>query len=337
MNHLPPPYSVAPYPALRLRRSRRTDWSRRMVQETRLTANDLILPLFVQPGQGQRHAIASLPGVDRVSLDLAVETARQAEGLGIPAVALFPFVEPGLKSEDAQEAYNPNSLACRTIAAIKAACPNLGVMCDVALDLYTPHGHDGLLHNGHIANDATVAVLVRQALAYAHAGVDIVGPSDMMDGRIGAIRQALESAELHDTMILAYAAKYHSGLYGPYRDAVGSAGNLGGASKATYQQDPANAQEALREVAQDLQEGADWVMVKPGTFYLDIIRAIADRFPVPIAAYQVSGEYAMIAAAAAQGWIDGPRVMDEALLSLKRAGCSAIVTYGAIEAAKRFG
>lgn len=323
--------ALASYPGTRLRRLRQADWSRRLVAETTLAPADFIWPVFVTEGQGQRVPVASLPGVERYSIDALCEEVKRAAALGIPAVALFCQVDPATKTTDAREAYNPTSLACRAIRAVKQACPQMGVMCDVALDLYTTHGHDGLLDEttGEILNDATVAVLVKQALAYAEAGVDIVGPSDMMDGRVGAIRKALEERQFHNTLIVAYSAKYNSGLYGPYRDAVGSSGALKGGSKATYQQNPANAREALREAALDIAEGADVVMVKPALYYLDVIAALKAKFDVPVAAYHVSGEYAMVKAAAANGWIDGERVMREALLCLKRAGADAILTYAA--------
>jgi porphobilinogen synthase len=290
--------------------------------------------MFLLDGVGQRVPVASLPGVERFSIDVAVAQAKRAQDAGIPAVALFPCIDPSLKTDDAREAINPHSLAVRAIGAIKAACPNLGVMCDVALDLYTSHGHDGLLIDGVVANDATVAVLVQQALCYADAGVDMVGPSDMMDGRVGAIRQALEAAGHHHTKIVAYSAKYDSGLYGPYRDAVGSKANLGKSPKSTYQQDPANRGEALLEASLDISEGADVLMVKPGLYYLDVIQTIKQQFGLPTWAYMVSGEYAMIQAAAQNGWIDGDRVMREAITCLKRAGADAVLTYGALQLAE---
>jgi len=322
------------YPLARNRRMRSDAWSRSLIQETQLLPQNLIQPLFIVEGQNQRIDIPSLPTVQRYSVDVAVEVAKEAEALGIPCVAIFACVEASDKSEDAQEAWNPNSLACRAIHAIKQACPNLGIMVDVALDLYTTHGHDGLLVNHSVHNDKTIEALIKQGLNYAHAGADALGPSDMMDGRIRGLREALEAAHFHDTKIFAYTAKYASALYGPYRDAVGSAGQLGGASKLTYQQDPANLQEALREAQQDIQEGADMLMVKPGTFYLDVIQLLKQTYQMPMLAYHVSGEFAMIQAGAKLGYIDGKRVMLEALLSLKRAGCSGILTYGALDVAK---
>ena len=323
------------FPRTRLRRTRQAEWSRALVRETILRPSDLILPLFVLDSPTGREPVASLPGVERLGVQPLIEQVKKAEALGIPLVALFPCVNADVKTTDAREAYSPKSLAARAIQAVKQACPTMGVMCDVALDLYTAEGHDGLLIDGQIANDETVEVLVKQALLYAELGCDVLGPSDMMDGRIGSIRDALEAQRLHTTQIMAYSAKYASALYGPYRDAVGSAGQLKGASKSTYQQDPANSDEALREAQLDVEEGADWLMVKPGTFYLDIIQRLREQTALPISAYQVSGEYAMIQAAAQQGWIDGERVMDEALLSLKRAGASAILSYGALESASR--
>jgi len=326
---------TAAYPNTRLRRMRQQDWSRRLMQETHLTVNDLIWPVFVVEGSQIRHPIQSLPGVHRISLDLLATEAQRAEQLGIPLIALFPAVDSTLKSEDAQEAFNPNNLLCRAIQTVKSHTTDIGVMADVALDLYTPHGHDGLLINDHVANDETIAVLVKQALTYAQAGCDVLGPSDMMDGRIGAIRQGLEQANLVYTQIYAYAAKYASALYGPYRDAVQSSGNLAGASKSTYQQDPANHNEALQEVALDFNEGADAVIIKPAMLYMDVIRSVKEAFKRPTIGYQVSGEYAMIKTAAEAGCIDGDKVMMEALLSLKRAGCDAILTYDAPNIAQR--
>ena len=322
------------YPLSRNRRMRSDAWSRSLMQETQLLPQNLIQPLFIVEGQGQRVNIPSLPNVERYSIDVAVEVAKEAEALGIPCVAIFACVEASDKSENAQEAWNPNSLACRAIQAIKKACPDLGIMVDVALDLYTTHGHDGLLINGSVHNDRTIEVLIKQGLNYAEVGADALGPSDMMDGRIRALREALEEKYFYNTKIFAYTAKYASALYGPYRDAVGSSGTLGGATKLTYQQDPANLQESLREAQQDIEEGADMLMVKPGTFYLDVIQLLKQTYQMPMLAYQVSGEFAMIQAGAALGYIDGERVMLEALLSLKRAGANGILTYGAIEVAK---
>jgi porphobilinogen synthase len=325
------------FPQTRLRRMRNEAWSRALVRETVLAPQDLIWPVFVTEGQNQRVEVASLPGVFRLSIDVLLEEAQKAQALGIPCIALFPCVEPSLKTPDAQEAYNPESLACRAIRALKKTCPDLGVMVDVALDLYTTHGHDGLLIDDHIVNDPTLEVLVKQAMIYAESGVDAVGPSDMMDGRIGAIRRSLETGALHDTRIFAYSAKYASALYGPYRDAVGSAAQLGTGSKASkqsYQQDPANRRESLREVALDIQEGADMIMIKPASLYLDVIHQLSQTVHIPLLAYQVSGEYAMIQAGAQKGWINGPAVMHESLLAIKRAGCSGILTYAALEVAQ---
>ena len=322
------------YPHLRMRRLRRHDWTRRLVAETSLSASDLIWPVFVIEGEKKREPIASMPGVERLSLDLAVAAAEEAAGLGIPVVALFPNTEPSLKTEDGREAVNGNNLVCRTVRAIKKAVPQIGVLCDVALDPYTSHGHDGLIQDGDVHNDSTLKVLVQQALVQADAGCDIIAPSDMMDGRIGAIRAALEEKHHHNILIMAYAAKYASAFYGPFRDAVGSAKSLTG-DKRTYQMDPANSDEALREVALDLDEGADMVMVKPGMPYLDIVRRVKDTFAMPTFVYQVSGEYAMIAAAAGHGWIDGDRAIMESLLAFKRAGADGILTYFSPRAAEK--
>jgi porphobilinogen synthase len=307
---------------------RRDDFSRRLMRETWLTPTDLIYPLFVIEGEQKREAIASMPGIERLSIDLLVRACQEAAALGIPAVALFPVIPTDRKSLDAAEAYNPDGLAQRAIRAIKTALPGLGVISDVALDPFTTHGQDGLIDEaGYVMNDETVAVLIRQALSHAEAGADIVAPSDMMDGRIGAIRDALEAAGYINTRILAYSAKYASAFYGPFRDAVGSAATLGKADKANYQMDPANSDEALREVALDLDEGADIVMIKPGLPYLDIIRRVKTEFGVPTFAYQVSGEYAMLKAAAQNGWLDERKTVLEALVSLKRAGADAILSY----------
>lgn len=322
------------YPALRPRRMRRDAFSRRLMRETTLTAADLILPVFVLEGEAQREAVPSMPGVERLGIDQLLHEADGLVALGIPAVALFPVTPLEAKSADAREAYNPEGLVQRTVRALKRHYPQLGVITDIALDPYTSHGQDGLIDDsGYVMNDATVAVLVRQALSHAAAGVDIVAPSDMMDGRIGAIRNALEDAGHIHTRILSYAAKYASSFYGPFRDAVGSAGNLGGGNKYSYQMDPANSDEALREVALDLQEGADMVMIKPGLPYLDIIRRIKDQYAVPTFAYQVSGEYAMLMAAARNGWLDEQAVIMESLTALKRAGADGILTYFAKRAA----
>ena len=321
------------YPQLRMRRLRRHDWTRRLVAETTLSAADLIWPIFVIEGKKKRQAIASMPGVERLSIDLVVEAAKEAADLGIPVIALFPNTDPALKTEDGREAVNGDNLVCRTVRAIKKAVPEIGVLCDVALDPYTSHGHDGLIRDGDVHNDATLAVLVKQALVQAQAGCDIIAPSDMMDGRVGAIRAALETAGHHNVLIMAYAAKYASAFYGPFRDAVGSAKSLTG-DKRTYQMDPANSDEALREVALDLDEGADMVMVKPGMPYLDLVRRVKDEFGVPTIAYQVSGEYSMLCAAFEKGWLQRDRAILESLIGFKRAGASGILTYFALEAAR---
>lgn len=328
-----------PYPASRPRRLRRDTWSRDLVRETRLHASDLILPVFVLEGTGKSQDVASMPGVQRLSLDRLFAVAEECVALGIPLLALFPVIEPALKSEDGREAMNPEGLVPTVVREIKRRFPELGVMTDVALDPYTTHGQDGLLdpdpkERGYIVNDETVAVLARQALVQSHAGVDIVAPSDMMDGRIGAIRTALEEAGRIHTRIMAYSAKYASAFYGPFRDAVGSAANLGKGNKKVYQMDPGNSDEALREVALDLAEGADMVMVKPGMPYLDIVRRVKDEFRVPTFAYQVSGEYAMLKAAAQNGWLDHDAVMLESLAAFKRAGADGVLTYFALEAAR---
>ena len=305
-----------------------------MTAEYRLTVDDLIWPVFAQEGAGQRSPIKSMPGVERLSVDLLVEAVREAAGLGVPAVAIFPVTAPADKSADGDEATNPGNLACRAIRAIKAAVPGVGVICDVALDPYTTHGQDGLVRDGYVVNDETVAVLCRQAVVQADAGCDVIAPSDMMDGRVGAIRAALDRAGHSDVAILSYAAKYASAFYGPFRDAVGSAGSLGTGDKKTYQMDPANGDEALREVALDLAQGADMVMVKPGMPYLDVLARVKDEFRVPTFAYQVSGEYAMIVAAAQNGWLDRDKVMLESLLAFKRAGADGVLTYFAVAAAR---
>lgn len=319
------------YPETRLRRTRRHEWTRRLVRENTLTVADLIWPLFVhEPGTGPaRVAIASMPGVERLSIDDLVVEAREAVALGIPAIAIFPVIDAALKTPDGEHAHDPDNLVCRAVRAVKQACPELGVICDVALDPFTTHGQDGIVRDGYVENDLTVSALCQQALVQAAAGCDVLAPSDMQDGRIGAIRRALEAEGFHDALILSYAAKYASAFYGPFRDAVGSAKNLGGGDKRTYQMDPANSDEALREVAMDLEEGADMVMVKPGMPYLDIVRRVKDRFGVPTYAYQVSGEYAMLAAAGQLGFLDQERVMMESLLSFKRAGADGILTYAA--------
>ncbi|GAB6053566.1 porphobilinogen synthase [Magnetospira thiophila] len=321
------------YPWTRLRRNRKQDWSRRMVRETTLTPDDLIWPVFVIEGDNARQPVASMPGVDRLSINLLVEEVGRAADLGIPAVALFPYTDPDLKTPDAQEAYNPENLVCRAVRALKAAHPHMGVICDVALDPYNSNGHDGLVQDGIILNDETNEALCLQAVAQAEAGCDINAPSDMMDGRIGEIRQALDTAGHQQVQILSYAAKYASAFYGPFRDAVGSGGALKG-DKKTYQMDPANTDEALREVALDIAEGADMLMVKPGLPYLDIIRRIKETFGMPTFAYNVSGEYAMLKAAAANGWLDHDAALMETLISFKRAGADGIFTYAAREAAR---
>nr|WP_026609624.1 porphobilinogen synthase [Methylocaldum szegediense] len=316
------------YPNIRLRRMRQYEFCRRLIRETRLSADDLIYPLFVLEGENRREPVASMPGIERLSIDLILKECETAYRLGIPAIALFPVTSPEKKTDDAREAYNPAGLVQRAVRMLKRHLPELGVITDVALDPFTTHGQDGLVdQEGYVVNDETVEVLVRQAMSHAEAGADVVAPSDMMDGRVGAIRCALEAKGFVHTRILAYSAKYASAFYGPFRDAVGSAANLGSGNKYTYQMDPANSDEALREVELDLAEGADMVMVKPGLPYLDIIRRVKDRFGVPTFAYQVSGEYAMLKAAAQNGWLDERKTVLESLLALKRAGADAILTY----------
>jgi len=324
----------ARFPATRLRRPRTTAWSRRMVQENGLSVDDLIWPLFVADGDKVRDPVLSMPGVDRLSVDLLVAEARAAHRLGIPCIALFPSTPKALRSDYGDEALNRDNLINRALGAIKDAVPEIGLLADVALDPYTSHGQDGIVQNGQILNDETIGVLVQQAVVQAQAGADIIAPSDMMDGRIGAIRSELDKAGFANVQIMAYSAKYASGFYGPFRDAVGSTGVLAG-DKKTYQMDPANRAEALREVAMDIDEGADSVMIKPGMPYLDIIREVKDTFGVPTFAYQVSGEYAMLAAASANGWLDRETVMMEAALSFKRAGANGILTYFAKEIAEK--
>jgi len=325
----------APYPLGRPRRLRRDTFTRNLVRENALTPHDLIYPVFVVDGKQQRQAINSMPGVERLSLDLLLPVAEACVKLGIPVMALFPVIDPALKTPDGREALNPDGLVPRVVQALKKEFPDLGVMTDVALDPFTSHGQDGLLSDtGYVLNDETVEVLVKQALTQAGAGVDIVAPSDMMDGRIGAIRQALEANHFIHTRIMAYSAKYASAFYGPFRDAVGSAGNLGKSDKKVYQMDPGNSDEALREVAMDIAEGADMVMVKPGMPYLDVVRRVKDEFKVPTFAYQVSGEYAMLKAAALNGWLDHDAVMMESLLAFKRAGADGVLTYFALDAAR---
>ncbi len=321
------------FPTTRMRRNRATPWSRRLVAENVLTPADLIWPVFVVDGKNQRVPVASMPGVERLSVDLVVAAAGEAQSLGIPAMALFPFTDPKLRTEDAREAFNSDNLVCRATRAIKDAGLDIGVMLDVALDPYTSHGHDGLMRGGEIVNDETLEALVKQSLVQAEAGCDVIAPSDMMDGRIGAIRSALDADGRQATQIMAYSAKYASAFYGPFRDAVGSSSTLKG-DKRTYQMDPANTDEALREVALDIQEGADMVMVKPGMPYLDVCRRVSETFGVPTFAYQVSGEYAMLTGAAERGWLDGERVMLESLMAFKRAGCAGVLTYYAVAAAK---
>jgi len=323
------------FPGVRMRRMRKDDFSRRLMRESSLSVDDLIYPMFVLEGSGQRENVASMPGIERISIDELLKEAKELVALGIPAVALFPVTPAGAKSEDAREAFNPDGLAQRAVRALKSEFPELGVITDVALDPFTTHGQDGLIDdNGYVLNDETVAVLVKQALSHADAGADVVAPSDMMDGRIGAIREALEAAGHIHTRILAYSAKYASSFYGPFRDAVGSAANLGAGNKYTYQMDPANSNEALWEVGMDLEEGADMVMIKPGMPYLDIVRRIKDQYAAPTYVYQVSGEYAMLMAAAQNGWLDEKAVIMESLLGFKRAGADGILTYFAKKVAQ---
>ena len=319
---------------VRMRRNRKAEWARRMVRENVLTTNDLIWSLFIVDGDNKRVPIPSMPGVERLSVDQVVRAAERATKLSIPCIALFPYTDPSLRDETGSEALNDDNLVCRAIRAVKQEFPDIGVLCDAALDPYTSHGHDGLLRDGVILNDETVALLVEQSLMQAHAGCDIIAPSDMMDGRVGAIRSALDDDELTDVQIMSYAAKYASAFYGPFRDAVGSSKTLIG-DKRTYQMDPANTDEALREVELDIAEGADMVMVKPGMPYLDVLRRVKDTFGMPTFAYQVSGEYAMIMAAAANGWIDGERAMLESLTSFKRAGADGVLTYFAADVAEK--
>ncbi|MCS3929514.1 porphobilinogen synthase [Bradyrhizobium sp. JR7.2] len=320
--------------AVRPRRNRKAEWARRMVRENVLTTDDLIWPLFLIDGNNKREQIASMPGVDRLSVDQAVREAERAMKLTIPCLALFPYTDPSLRDEEGSEATNPNNLVCQAVRAIKKEFPDIGILCDVALDPFTSHGHDGLISDGKILNDETVAVLVRQALVQAEAGCDIIAPSDMMDGRVAAIREGLDRSGLLDVQIMAYAAKYASAFYGPFRDAIGSAKTLTG-DKRTYQMDSANTDEALREVDLDISEGADMVMVKPGMPYLDVVRRVKDTFAMPTFAYQVSGEYAMIAAAANNGWLDGERAMMESLLAFKRAGADGVLSYFAPKVAEK--
>ena len=326
----------AQYPAVRPRRMRRDPFSRALMRENTITASDLIYPVFILDGENQRQQVASMPGVERVSIDLLMDVAQECVSLGIPVLALFPVVDAALKTDDGVEATNPQGLVPRAVRQLKSRFPELGILTDVALDPYTTHGQDGLPdETGYIVNEKTIQMLIRQALAQAEAGVDVVAPSDMMDGRIGAIRSALEDAGYIHTRIMAYSAKFASAFYGPFRDAVGSSANLGKADKNTYQMDPANSDEALREVALDLAEGADMVMVKPGMPYLDIVRRVKDEFRVPTFAYQVSGEYAMIQAAAQNGWLDHDKTMMESIMAFKRAGADGVLTYFALDVARR--
>jgi porphobilinogen synthase len=327
---LPP---LAPYPQTRLRRNRRDAWSRKLVAETVLTAGDLIWPIFVHD-EGDRAPIPSMPDVFRLPIPALVDAAGEADELGIPTIAVFPAVPDALKDAEGRNAVDPGNLVCRAVAALKKALPDLGVLCDVALDPFTSHGHDGVIRDGYVENDETVEILQQQAVVQARAGCDIIAPSDMMDGRVGAVRRALDEAGFARVRIMSYAAKYASAFYGPFRDAIGSKTALGSADKRTYQMDPANGDEALREVALDLQEGADMVMVKPGMPYLDVVRRVKEAFRVPTYAYQVSGEYAMLRAAAQNGWLDGERAVMESLIGFKRAGAD-VLTYAAVEAARR--
>jgi len=327
------------YPTTRMRRVRQFDWSRRLVSENQLSVSDLIWPVFVQPGTNEKNEIASMPGVFRMSIDVLEKEVLEASQLGIPAIAIFPETDPAKKTEDAAEAFNPDNLVCQTVKAIKSAVPTIGIICDVALDPYTSHGQDGLVRNGVVVNDESVQALCEQAIVQAKSGCDIIAPSDMMDGRVGEIRAALDQEGFERVMILSYAAKYASAFYGPFRDAIGSksnlsGGNVDGGGKKTYQMNPANSDEAIREVALDIGEGADMVMVKPGMPYLDIVRRVKSEFGVPTFAYQVSGEYAMLMAAVKNGWLEHEAVMMESLIGFKRAGCDGVLSYFAVEAAK---
>ncbi len=329
------PGALGRYPQTRMRRNRREDWSRRLTAETVLTTGDLIWTVFTCEGEGRREPVGSMPGIDRLSADVLAEEARGAYDLGIPALAVFPQTPQAAKSPDGDEALNPDNLVCQAVRAVKAAVPEMGVVCDVALDPYTSHGHDGLIRDGYVVNDETVDVLCRQALVQAEAGCDVIAPSDMMDGRVGAIRRALDEAGYERVRILSYAAKYASVFYGPFRDAIGSTGNLAGGDKRTYQMDPANGDEALREVAMDIEEGADMVMVKPGMPYLDIVYRVKAAFGLPTYVYQVSGEYAMLKGAGERGWLDGDGAILEALRGFKRAGADGVLTYAALDVARR--
>ena len=328
------PAYLGRYPNTRLRRNRRDDWSRRLVSQTRLSIDDLIWPVFVHELDSPAP-VPSMPGVERLSVAGLVEAAGEAAAIGISALAIFPVINLALKTDEAEEAYNPDNLICRAVRAVAKAVPDIGIVCDVALDPFTSHGQDGLVRNGYVVNDESIEVLVKQSLVQAAAGCNVIAPSDMMDGRVGAIRAALDAAGHDNVRIMAYAAKYASGFYGPFRDAVGSSTSLGKGDKRTYQLDPANSDEALREVALDIAEGADMVMVKPGMPYLDIVHRVKEAFSLPTYAYQVSGEYAMLEGAGAQGWVDGERVMMESLVAFKRAGADGILTYFALRAAKQ--
>jgi porphobilinogen synthase len=330
----PPHQPLGAFPRIRMRRNRRDAWTRRLVAESVLTPADLIWPVFVHDAPAARQPIASMPGVDRLSIAALVDAAGEAQALGVPLIAIFPATPSERKTQDGEEALNPENLVCRAVHAVKQALPELGVLCDVALDPFTTHGHDGVVRQGYVANDETVEILCRQALVQAAAGCDVIAPSDMMDGRVGAIRDALDAKRFDRVRIMSYAAKYASAFYGPFRDAIGSKSSLGKADKRSYQMDPANSDEALREVALDLAEGADMVMVKPGMPYLDIIRRVKERFGAPTFAYQVSGEYAMLTGAVERGWLD-PSAMLEALIGFKRAGADGVLTYAAVDAAKR--
>ncbi len=327
------------YPTTRMRRVRQTDWSRRLVTENHLAPSDFIWPVFVQPGTNQRNEISSMPGVFRMSIDVLETAVAEARDLGIPAIAIFPETDPAKKTDGAEEAINPDNLVCQTVGQLKSAVPDIGIICDVALDPYTSHGQDGLVRDGVVVNDESVQMLCEQALVQARAGCDVIAPSDMMDGRIGEIRMALDQEGFENVMIMSYAAKYCSAFYGPFRDAIGSKsnlskGNVGGGGKHSYQMNPANTNEAIREVELDINEGADMVMVKPGMPYLDIVQRVKSTFGVPTFAYQVSGEYAMMMAAVQNGWLDRDAVMMESLMGFKRAGCDGVLTYFAVEAAK---
>lgn len=325
--------ALGSYPSTRLRRTRRNEWNRRLVAENKLSPDDFILPMFVSEGENSREPIASMPGVERYSVDQLVDVVGEAKAMTIPAIAIFPEVDLASKTPDAREAYNPDGLVCRTIKAVKDAHPDMGVICDAALDPFNSDGHDGIVRDGYVVNDESVDLLCRQSVVQAEAGCDVIAPSDMMDGRIGAIRKALDDAGFESVGIMSYAAKYASAFYGPFRDAIGSGAALKG-DKKTYQMDPANTDEAIREVAQDIDEGADMIMVKPGLPYLDIVQRVKNEFGIPTYAYQVSGEYAMLKGAANNGWLDNDRVVLESLMAFKRAGADGVLTYMAIEASR---